>query len=434
MRPLVLVICILLSLPTSANSLLEVFKLAEKQDPELAAAKAKYSASREAKPQARALLLPNINLSARTSRNNQLNSGLNTDFDNDYISLQLTQPVFNFTSIYKLKQAKITTNKASIDLSSTYQTLIIRVAERYFAVLSAKDLLAFSKSDKRAISRRLEQAKKRFEVGLIAITNVHEARSARDLAVSQVIAAENAFANTKEQLREITGFRYDMLASLRKNIPLTNPEPLEMSKWTETALTQNLSIKSVEYDVKVASMEIKVQKSKHLPTLDFVASKSNSQSTGGFFGSRDIDTESVELRLTVPIFKGGRTYSLSKQAGFKYTEATELLEKQRRLTVSQTRNAYRGVTAGISQVKALKQAIVSSQSALKATQAGYEVGTRTIVDVLNSQQKLFKAKSNYSKARHEYILNLLRLKQAAGTLSVKDLKIVDAWLKGVNQK
>ncbi len=424
-----LVLLVVLPPVTVADNLLEIFTLAAKRDPELRAARENYQAVKESTPQARASLLPNLSLSASSSENKQTNNGIRSDFSADNVSLVLTQPVFNYKFLMTLKQAKTTVRKAGIDLSAAYQALILRVAERYFAVLSAKDNLTFLQAEKKSFSRKLEEAQKRFKVGLIAITGVHEARSARDLSAAQVIEAENILANAIEKLREITGQTHDRLAELKDTIPLTSPAPRNMNQWTKTALRQNLQLQSTQQDIEIARIDIKIKNSGHLPTLDLVASKSKNNTTGGFFGARESDTGTIELRLNVPIFSGGLTRSQTKQARHKYQQAVELHEKQQRTTLSQTRNAYRGILAGISRVKALKQAIISARSALRATQAGFEVGTRTIVDVLNSQRELFKAKSNYSRARHDYVLNLLRLKQAAGTLSIDDLKAVNSWLR-----
>ncbi len=412
-----------------ADDLVEIFSLAAKKDPELRAAREDYQAIKETAPQARASLLPNLSLSASTSENKQTNNGIRSDFSADNISLVLTQPVFNYKFLMTLKQARTTVRKAGIDLSAAYQALILRVAERYFAVLSAQDNLTFLRAEQRSFSRKLEEAQKRFKVGLIAITGVHEARSARDLSAAQVIEAENILANAVEKLREITGRTHSRLAGLKEKIPLASPAPRDITQWTKTALRQNLQLQSARQNVEIAKLDIRIKNSGHLPTLDLVASKSKNNTTGGFFGARESDTGTIELRLNVPIFSGGLTRSQTRQARHKYQQALELHEKQQRATLSQTRNAYRGIIAGISRVRALKQAIVSARSALRATQAGFDVGTRTIVDVLNSQRELFKAKSNYSRARHDYILNLLRLKQAAGTLSIDDLKTVNSWLR-----
>lgn len=434
MRLLTLIILSLVAtLNIQAAGITKVFELAAKQDPALNAARAKYNADIEIKPQTRALLLPNVSLQASSSKGSFKNTLADTpaiDDNNDTISLTLTQTIFNYGLFMRLKQANTSVKKATADLSIAYQDLVIRVAERYFAVLTAIDELEFARAEKRAIDRQLTQVKKRFEVGLTAITNVHEAKAARDLALAKVINAQNELANRREALREITNEDVDIyLRPLKNDIPLVSPQPANLSSWTETALKQNLSLKSVKYAVESAKLEIRVQRSEHLPSVDVIASKSQTDAEGGFFTQqRENESDSVQVRLKVPLFSGGLTTSKTRQAKSLYQEAKDKLEQQTRAVTRQTRDAYRGVISGINQVRALQQAIISSQSALKATTTGYRVGTRNIVDVFKAQQDLFKAKSDYTSARHQYILNLLRLKQAAGTLSINDIKKVNQWL------
>jgi len=413
----------------SAENISQIFDLAAKQDSDLNAARAKYKAEIEAKPQARALLLPNLSLSASSAEEDFDRSGTKTKFEADSLNLTLTQSVFNYALLVKLKQASTSVKKAAIDLKIAYQNLVLRLAESYFAILAAIDQLEFARAEKRAIAKQLDQVRKRFEVGLTAITNVHEAKAARDLALARVISAENELATRQEALIEMTNQRFAInLSPLKKNVPLVSPQPADPRKWTITALQQNLALKSAEYDVKTAKLEIKVQRADHYPSLDIVATKNEIKTSGGLFGARNDTSDRIELKITVPIFSGGLTRSRTRQAKSFYQQAVENLEKQRRSVLRQTRDAYRGVINGISRVKALNQAIISSQSALKATSTGYRVGTRNIVDVFKAQQDLYKAKSDFSSARNEYIINLLKLKQAAGTLSVNDIKKLNQWL------
>ncbi|VAW76992.1 Type I secretion outer membrane protein, TolC precursor [hydrothermal vent metagenome] len=423
-----LITCLLFfSGTTSAENLKTVLDSALRNDPVLSAARSNFRAIAQNSPQARALLLPNIILNINSSNTTQTGT-IAFKNETDNISLSITQPLFNYALFMKLKQAKVTVRKAGVNLNVAYQSLLLRVTERYFAVLTAEDKLAFARAEKRAITRQLEQARKRFDVGLIAITNVHEAQAAFDLATAEVISARNSLASQQEALREITNRQHLGLHRLKSQVPLLSPKPANLEKWTQAALRQNLKLKAIALDATLARVEIKVQKSGHFPTLDIVANKTKNEGTGGFFGALNTDNESIELRLKIPLYTGGLARSKTKQARHQYRQAQYNLERQRRETLRQTREAYRGVIAGISRVRALKQAIVSSQSAIKATKAGYRVGTRTVVDVLNSQRELFKARSNYSEARHNYVLNLLKLKQAAGTLSIKDILSINGWL------
>jgi outer membrane protein len=414
-----------------AQDLNEIYNLSLQSDPQLKAAEAAFHASETARPQARALLLPNANFSADTSDNSQENKITSTtnDYNSNGYTLSITQPVFRYNYWIQLDQADSTIGQANAEYGAAQQDLIIRVAERYFAVLASLDNLEFARSEKTAIARQLEQAQKRFDVGLIAITDVHEAQAAYDLSVANEIQAENQVANSHEALSEITGQIHNELASLVDKIPLLAPDPASTEEWTKVALEQNLQLQALKYAAEAAKKNIKLQKSGHYPTLDLVASRTKSDVGGGSFGSRETDTDSISLQFNVPIYQGGLTTSKTQEAVHLHTQARENVEQQRRATLRQARDAYRGVLTGISRVKALKQAMVSSESALETTEAGFEVGTRTIVDVLVAQRELFRARRDYAQTRYDYILDTLRLKQAAGTLAPDDLQRINGWLK-----
>jgi outer membrane protein len=412
-----------------AENLMDIYKQAQVSDPTLQSAKSAYQAAQTGKPQARSFLLPNASFSANTSDNSQDSSITGkTDYNSNGYQLSVTQPVFRYNYFLQYKQAGAAVSRAEAEYSSAEQALILRAAERYFAVLAAKDNLEFARAEKTAIARQLEQAKKRFDVGLIAITDVHEAKAAYDLSVAQVIAAENQLATSYEALSEITGTPHKELAILGDKMPLITPDPANLDKWTDVALKQNLQLRAFRFATEVAQQNIRIQRSGHLPTLDIVASRSHS-SGGGNTITGESDTNSIALQLNVPLFTGGLTTEKTREAIYLYDQARSDLEKQRRSTVRQIRDAYRGVLSGISRVKALLQATVSNRSALETTQAGFEVGTRTIVDVLVAQRELFRAQRDYAQARYDYLLNTLRLKQAAGNLVVGDLQKINQWLR-----
>ncbi|WP_295537635.1 TolC family outer membrane protein, partial [uncultured Thioclava sp.] len=321
-----------------------------------------------------------------------------------------------------LGQAGAHGDKAEADYGAAKQELIVRVSSAYFDVLAALDNVEFSRAEKEATARQLEQAKQRFEVGLIAITDVHEAQAQYDLTVAQEITADNTLANTREALQEITGQYDETLQVLRDEIPLLEPVPSDADAWITQARQQNLSLQAARFAASAAKDEISRQRAGHYPTLDFVANKSNSvtHSTTG----RETDAETLSLQLNVPLFAGGAVLSRTREAGYRANEARYRLEQTRRGVQRQTRNAYLGVLAGISRVKALEQAVVSSKKALEATEAGFEVGTRTIVDVLLSQRELFRAQRDHARSRYDYLLNTLRLKQSAGSLAVTDVEAI----------
>lgn len=416
-----------------AVDLFEIYQMAESGDPVYRQAVAAYEAALEAKPQARALLLPTLSLNANTATNNQDistatgSSPGDISFNSHGYSLDISQPVFHYDRYLSLQQADLQIQQARAEVDASLQDLIIRVAERYFDALAAIDNLDFVRAEKTSLGRQLEQAKQRFEVGLIAITDVQEAQAGYDQSVANEILAENLIDNTHEALREITGNYLSDLAPLGNSMPLVSPKPDVIEDWTKISQEQNLKVIAAKRQLENARQEIKIQKSGHLPTLDIVANKGYS-SSGGRFGGAQIHSEAIGLELNVPLYEGGLVNSRTREAHSLYNQAYQQLEEAYRAAQRQTREAYLGVISGISQVKALNQSVISSESALEATQAGFEVGTRTTVDVVASQRGLLQAKRDYARARYDYILNTLRLKQAAGTLTPEDLQGINGWL------
>jgi outer membrane protein len=422
------------SLPASAENLLEIYRLAVTSDPALRAAEAARSANLEIKPQSRALLFPEIDLSANTTENRQdinlpSDSPGFTRFKSSGYSINLVQPVFNYGIYAGVRQADARVAQANAEYDAAQQELMVRVADRYFNVLAAQDSLEFARAEKAAIQRQLEQSRSRFEVGLIPITDINEAQARFDLTTAQEIAADNLLANNREILREVTGQLHLSLAPLTRQTPLPAPQPADIEQWVDTALQQNLQVTAARFSTQVARQQIDVQRAANYPTLDIVGSYSVSETGGGRFGGSEIEGSTIGLELNAPLFRGGLNSSLTREAEFLHSQARELLEQQQRAVSRQTRVSYLGVLANISRVHALEQAVLSNQSAVDASQAGLEVGTRTSVDVLDAQRELFLAKSDYARARYDYILETLRLKQAAGTLSLTDLEQINSWLE-----
>ncbi|WP_126456882.1 TolC family outer membrane protein [Sulfuriflexus mobilis] len=416
-----------------AGGLTDAYRQALESDPQLRAAEAARGALGEAGPQSLALLLPSLNLSANTTANDVETTqssffpNNSEEYNSNGYNLTLTQPIYHHDYWVGLRQADATVAQAEADYAAARQELIVRVATAYFDVLAAQDTLEFARAEKEATARQLEQAKQRFEVGLIAITDVHEAQAQYDLTVAQEIVAENTLANTREALQEITGQYDEALQVLREEIPLLNPEPYNIDAWVTQARDQNLSLRAAEFSATAAREEINRQRAGHYPTLDLVATQSNSLSHS--ITGREVDSETLALQLNVPLFAGGAVNSRTREAHYRSEEARHRLEQTRRSVKRQTRDAYLGVLAGISRVKALKQAVLSNEKALEATQTGFEVGTRTIVDVLLSQRELFRAQRDYSRSRYDYLLNTFRLKQAAGSLAQTDVEAINGWLK-----
>ena len=421
---------------TTAADLMEVYTRAEDSDPVYKQAIAAYHATLEAKPQARSQLMPLISLNANTSSHDQdistaggFGSSGQVNFNSHGYSLDISQPVFHYDRILALKQADSQILQAQAEMDAAQQDLMLRVAERYFDVLAALDNLAFARAEKTALGRQLDQTKQRFDAGLLAITDVQEAQAGYDRSVANEILAENLVDNSRQSLSEVTGEYMMELAPLGENMALIAPQPGVIDDWTSISQEQNLRIIASKHALETAQQVINIEQSGHLPTLDIVANQ-GFDTSGGRFGSTKIHDTSIGLELNVPLFQGGLVNSRTRQARYNYDAALERLEQQNRAARRQTSEAFLGVISGISQVNALQQSVVSSETALQATEAGFDAGTRTAVDVVAAQRVTLQTKRDYARARYDYLLNTLRLKQAAGTLSPDDLAQVNAWLLG----
>jgi outer membrane protein len=328
------------------------------------------------------------------------------------------------------RQAKASVRQADAQLAAEGQNLIVRVAQAYFDVLAAEAELSSVKANSKAIERQLEQAKKRYEVGLIAITDVHEAQAEYDLSKAAEIQAANAVEIAYVALSEITGQSHSELSKLAAKIPMITPEPDSADAWVDKARQDNLSIAASLSAIEVAQENVKFQKAGHYPTLDLVGETGEQDVNGGVSGLSESDTDSsaISLQFNLPIYEGGAVNSRTRQALAQLEQAREEATGTHRAVEKQARSAYLGVIADQSRIRALQQSVVSSQSAVDATEAGFEVGTRTIVDVLDAQRGLYRATADYHIARYTYIVNYLLLKQAAGSLSDEDVNTVNSVL------
>ena len=439
MRRYLQALCAVLFL-TGANTaypvdLVEIYEHALNSDPRYRQVAATKRAVMEQRPQALAQLLPSLSFSANAFTNEQeIDSIFNpigqsgkVTFGSHGYSLDLTQPLFRGDRIIQYLQADNLIKKADAELIAAEQDLILRTTTAYFEVLAAYDNLGFAEAEKKSLSRQLDQAKQRFEVGLTAITDVQEAQAGYDRAFAAEIEARNNVDNATESLREITGAYFSGLAPLGETMPLLTPQPEEIETWTGAALERNLNVLAAQHAVDNARREIKRQQAGHLPTVDMVA-RHRLDETGGRFGTFESTTSSVGVELNVPIFQGGYVNSRVRETHERLNAELEGLEQARRNAQRLTRQAYLGVISGISRVNALKQAVVSSETALQATEAGFEVGTRTAVDVVAAERATSQARRDYARARYDYLLDTLRLKQASGSLSVEDLSQVNRWL------
>ncbi len=451
-KPLLTVLAALtLAAPAHSASLLEIYQQALQGDPQIHEAEARRLAALEAKPQARGVLLPQIGFGGSYTSSERSGPDLvaNPDpnlppvpvtstTDNDILQwgFTLRQSLFRWDQIVNLKRADKTITRAEAVREAAQQDLIVRVAQRYFDVLAAEDRLTSINANREAIARQLEQAKQRFDVGLIAITDVQESQAAYDQSVANEIGAKRTLATAREFLREITGQYVAELHAPADDFPLLNPEPNNETNWVDLSLKQNLNLVASRLDERLARDEISFRRNGYYPTLDLVVrngeTDTNSEYTAPGISQTDDfknDSNSVALEFSVPLFAGGSNNSRVKEAIYLHRASREQLQRVTRETERQARDAYLGVLSEISRVQALEQAVASSRTALQATQAGYEVGTRTIVEVLNSQFSLYDAITNFYQSRYDYIMNALRLKQAAGTLQVQDLEQIDQWLK-----
>jgi len=421
-----------------AVDLKQVFKDALQNDPKYKASLAENNALIEDKSIALSFVLPNLSISGNVSDNNidTTVSGVKTTdkYESNGYTLSLTQTLYNHDSFTQLSQADDSVAIAKSNIVGAKQELILRVSSNYYNVLGAIDNLNFAVAEKKSIKQQLHQTKQRFDVGLTAITDVLEAQSRYDQSVAFEISAKNLLAINKEKLREITTVLYTNLKPLKEKTPLLHPEPADVNSWINTAIDKNIALFAAAKSMSISKQQVSRAQSGHYPTLDVVATQSyfdnTNQDTNLNTGSIGLirESTSISLQLSLALYEGGRTSAQSQKAQYEYQQSRQLYELQRRQIERETRTSYLTVIADVSQVKALKQALASSKIALKATQAGFEVGTRTAVDVLNSQRELFRAEKNYAGSRYEYILETLRLRLAAGTLAESDINNVNSWL------
>jgi outer membrane protein len=415
-----------------ADDLQSVYNLATESDPNIKAAAAARDAALEVIPQSKAVLLPSIDINADVTRDryDPRNDVDRSYFTNKTYTLELRQAVFHRDRFIQLKQADHRAAQAEAIYTAAQQDLILRVATSYFVVLAAMDNLDFVIADKEAIAVTLKQAKQRYDVGLAAVTDVYEAQARYDIAVSDELNAEKLLDDAHEALYRLTGEEVQDVEVLKAEIPLVVPEPADPEKWTKTALKQNPLLLASIAAASAAKDQVEVQRSGHYPSLDVIA---RYQYRDNNFGGTGLPIErndsAIGLQLNIPIFQGGLISSQTRQASYQYAQAREEQIDQLREVRLQTRDSYRGVAVEISRVNALKQAILSSEKALSASQAGFEAGTRTIVDVLDSQRELLRARRDHASSRYEYLLNTLRLKQAAGFVQDSDIAQISEMLE-----
>ncbi|EJR5447368.1 outer membrane channel protein TolC [Vibrio cholerae] len=411
-----------------AENLAEIYNQAKENDPQLLSVAAQRDAAFEAVTSSRSALLPQINLTAGYN----INRSDQDPRESDLLSagINFSQELYQRSSWVSLDTAEKKARQADSQYAATQQGLILRVAKAYFEVLRAQDNLEFVRAEKAAVGRQLEQTKQRFEVGLSAITDVHDAQAQFDGVLADEVLAENSLTNSYEALREITGQEYSKLAVLDTKRFAASRTTESSEALIEKAQQQNLSLLAARISQDVARDNISLASSGHLPslTLDGGYNYADNRNSNASSPS-DYNDFKIGVNLKVPLYTGGNTTSLTKQAEFAYVAASQDLEAAYRSVVKDVRAYNNNINASIGALRAYEQAVISAKSALEATEAGFDVGTRTIVDVLDATRRLYDANKNLSNARYDYILSVLQLRQALGTLSEQDVIDVNAGLK-----
>lgn len=425
------VVALLLAPQAQATNLANIYDLAISKDPQLAAARANYMATREALPQARAGLLPTVSVGVTTDdiKRTIVNNGFTDEYNDHAWQATLVQPIFRLDRWFSFQAAKNIEAGAMAEFASQQQELIFRVSDSYLNILEANSQLVSARAERDAVKRQLEQVQQRFDVGLVAITDVLESTAAFDSSTVNVIEAEGRQDITFETLLRLTDERYVEIDGLAAEFPVEYPEPNDSEAWVARALEGNYELIAARESVNSSHKNLYASRSRHLPTVEAQARLAESTSgaaqnfLGGGAGNADTEIEqrSYSLVLNVPIFSGGATRSASKEAGYRLEQAQRNFDLIQRQTVESTRNLFSAINTDVARVRARLRGIESSQSALDATQTGYEVGTRNIVDVLLAQQRLYLAQFQYASARYQYIRDTLRLKQTVGSLSPDDI-------------
>ena len=422
---------------SSANAvnIAQILNIAEERDPRYGKAQNEAKSVASLVPQARSkLFLPHLGIlgsKKQIGQDIQLNEAFGAGGKTNYVSTQyrinLTQPIYHHDRIINLSQAKKRFKKAQLSVIAAHQELIFRVAEKYFNLLSASDELYFAQSEAVSLEGQFGRAQQRFDVGLIAITDVQEAEAGYDRAKAQEIKAINLIENAVGSLREITGKYYRNISPLGSKLPLATPDPLDIDQWTDKAIDGNLELKQARIETEIQKKEVSKVRSKYLPTVDIVGGHSFNKQ-GGRFGSSEIDSTDIGLELSMPLFLGGEVFFKSREEKFKYVASLNELERVQRKVEKEVRDAYLGVMNQVSLVNAYDKAVTSARSSLESTRAGFKVGNRTTIDIVDAESILSQAKRDYSKAKYEYIIETLKLKQVTGSLGMADINYVNGWL------
>jgi outer membrane protein len=435
-----ILLSILFITPVSSENLLDIYNEALQNDPTYRAAEYSYLADKEIVVQGRAALLPSLTLSGSTNWNEYYqDKQLQQQYNSFSSSARITQPLFRLDTWFQFRQARSLTDAAEADFAYEQQNLLVRTADLYFGVLRAIDNLNAAISEEKAIKKQLDQAQQRFEVGLSAITGVQEAQLAFDLSKASRINIEGKLFSSREALNALIGREIFSLSELGDTLVVSNPSPVSKEKWVELALTNNFQLKASYLRKKAAKNSARSAASNHLPKIDIVGTESESETNqfnyeGLNFNGQGIPVPAITgrrnfgIQFSMPLFQGGAVSSKRKQAYLKYDQATENTLFAERKVIQEVRSQYSNVLTLVANVTAQTQAVKSATSALEATQVGYKVGTRNVVDLLQAEKNLYSAEKNLSNAKYDYILSNLRLLLASGTISPSEIISINSLL------
>ncbi len=421
---------IAISSPLRTENLADVYELALKNDPLLKAAEATYRAGKENRTQGIAGLLPTLSVGGSTNWNEyRVEEQIIDQYNSNSYLASLNQPIFRLDKWFQFERGTALSEAASAEFAYQQQETMIRVASAYFNVLNSIDSLNAARAEEKAIGRQKDLAKKRFDVGLAAITEVQETQAAFDLTVVSRIAREAQLDSARESLTSIVGRDVKLLSPLSDNFEISLPDPLDRESWVSLGLKNNYQLKAAKLQRDAAQASARSTASNHLPQIDLVGRVSKSTSKQGKFGGFiqnplfgvEQDTRQYSIQFNLPLYAGGAISSARRQAYANYDRSKEQAIYAERSTVRDVRSNHFGVQTQVANVTARKQALASAESALEATQIGYEVGTRNTVDLLDAQKRLFQAQRDYASSRYDYIISMLRLKASVGSLSPKDL-------------
>lgn len=420
-----------LSLPAAAATLADVLAAADANDPQWKATSASFRARKEISTQGRAGVLPSVVLSGEFTDNSRDVAGATLDYDASQVMMQATQPLLRFDRWFQYQTARAARSQVDAEFVTAEQDYLVRVTETYLSVLRATEQLAYARAEETAFARQLEQAKQRFNVGLIAKTDVHETQAAYDLVKVGLIVAESQLSIARARLETLTSNRYSTLSFPGEDMPVALPAPEGANAWADRAREGNAQLIAARHASRAAQQNARAAAAGHLPNVDLFARHVESDSPGSTppaFANVDTTMDTIGLQLEWPLFVGGAINSKRKQASHESDAAQEGLRAAELNAVEGARTQYRILEADVLNVGARKQSILSAQSALDATQAGYEVGTRNIVDLLQAQRNAFAARRDLANARYDYILDLLKLHRAAGSLSREAILEHNRWL------